>query len=179
MFIESLYFSYIIFIYIIKRNNMLKIETGKDNTVLRTVCDPVKQSEWKQYVKLWKEMVSYIKNPDHAWVWLAAPQVGVTKRVMVCSLIKNWEDEVFSTVLMMNPEILESSHETICDIEEWCLSLPKAKKWFVARSKEIKLSYYDEKQKQKIIRLSGLASVIVQHEIDHLNGELYIDKVEK
>jgi len=81
--------------------------------------------------------------------------------------------------MMINPEILESSDETICDVEEWCLSLPKAKKGFVARYKEIKLSYYDEKQKQKIIRLTGLASVIVQHEIDHLNGELYIDKLEK
>lgn len=158
---------------------MLQIETWKDNKVLRTVCEVVKQSEWKQYVKLGKEMVSYIKNPDHAGVGLAAPQVGVTKRVMVCSLMRDWDDENFSTVLMFNPEILESSDETICDVEEWCLSLPKSKKWFVARQKEIKLSYYDEKQKQKIIRLSGLASVIVQHELDHLNWELYIDKLEK
>jgi len=124
-------------------------------------------------------MVAYIKNPDHAGVWLAAPQVWVTKRIMVCSLLKSWDDENFSTIMMINPEILESSDETICDIEEWCLSLPKTKKGFVARNKEIKLSYYDERGKQKIIRLTGLASVIVQHEIDHLNGELYIDKLEK
>ncbi len=158
---------------------MLKIETWKDNKVLRTICEPIKQSEWKQYVKLGKEMVAYIKNPDHAGVWLAAPQIWVTKRIMVVSLLRDWEDENFSTIMMINPEILEASQEKICDIEEWCLSLPKAKKWFVARHKEIKLSYYDEKQKQKVIRLSGLASVIVQHEIDHLNGELYIDKLEK
>ena len=158
---------------------MLKIETWKDNKVLRTVCEVVKQSEWKQYVKLGKEMLSYIKNPNHAGVGLAAPQVWVTKRIMVCSLMRDWDDENFSTVLMFNPEILESSDETICNIEEWCLSLPKSKKWFVARHKDIKLSYYDERGKQKIIRLSGLASVIVQHEIDHLNGELYIDKLEK
>lgn len=158
---------------------MLHIETWENNSVLRTVCSPVTQSEWKKYVKLWKQMQKYIKNPDHAWVWLAAPQVGITKRVMVCSLMNNWDDEVFSTLIMINPEILESSDETICDIEEWCLSLPKAKKWFVARSRDIKLSYYNEQQKQKIIRISGLASVIVQHEIDHLNWDLYIDKLEK
>ena len=158
---------------------MLKIETWKDNPILRTMCEPVKSSQWKQYVKLGREMVAYIKNPDHAGVGLAAPQVWVTKRIMVCSLLQNWDDENFSTIMMFNPEILDSSSETVCDIEEWCLSLPKAKKGYVARYESIKLSYYDEKQKQKTIRLSGLASVIVQHEIDHLNGELYIDKLEK
>jgi len=157
----------------------LHIETWKDNPILRTVCEPIKSSEWKKYVKLWTEMVKYIKNPDHAGVWLAAPQVWVTKRIMVCSLLQNWDDENFKTIMMLNPEILEKSDTTTCDIEEWCLSLPKAKKGFVARHESIKLSYYDEKQKQKIIRLSGLASVIVQHELDHLNWELYIDKLEK
>lgn len=124
-------------------------------------------------------MVDYIKNPEHAWVWLAAPQVGVTKRIMVVSLIQNWDDENFKTVMMLNPEILEASEEKICDIEEWCLSLPKTKKWFVARHESIKLAYYDEKAKKQVLRLSGLPAVIVQHEIDHLNGELYIDKLEK
>lgn len=158
---------------------MLKIETWKDNPILRTMCEPVKSSEWKQYVKLGREMVAYIKNPDHAGVGLAAPQVWVTKRIMVCSLLQNWDDENFSTIMMINPEILESSNETVCDIEEGCLSLPKTKKGYVARHESIKLSYYDDRGKQKTIRLSGLASVIVQHEIDHLNGELYIDKLEK
>lgn len=158
---------------------MLQIETWKNNPILRTVCDSVKKSEWKQYAKLGREMVAYIKDPDHAGVGLAAPQVGITKRVMVCSLLQNWDDESFSTVMMINPEILEFSSETTCDIEEWCLSLPTTKKGYVARHESIKLSYYDEKGKQKILRLWGLASVIVQHEIDHLNGELYIDKLEK
>ena len=157
----------------------LKIEIWEDNPILRTMCESIKQSEWKQYTKLWAEMVKYIKNPEHAGVWLAAPQIGITKRIMVCSLLRDWEDETFSTIMMLNPEILEASSETTCEIEEGCLSLPKTKKGYVARHESIKLSYYDEKQKQKIIRLSGLASVIVQHELDHLNWELYIDKLEK
>ncbi len=158
---------------------MLKIETWKDNPILRTVCDPVKTSEWKQYVKLGREMVEYIKNPDHAWVGLAAPQVGVTKRLMVVSLLSDWKDENFSTILMINPEILEASVETFDEIEEWCLSLPKTKRGYVARHKEIKLKYYDEKMKEKTLRISGLASAIFQHELDHLNGVLYIDKLAK
>lgn len=156
---------------------MFKIETGKDNKILRTVCEEIKQNEWKQYVKLGKEMIAYIKNPEHAGVWLAAPQVWVTKRIMVVSLLRNWDDESFKTVMMLNPEILEASEETICDIEEWCLSLPKTKRGYVARHKDIKIKYFDEKAKEKILRISWLASAIFQHELDHLNGELYIDKL--
>lgn len=156
---------------------MLTIEIGKDNPTLRTHCDPIKTSEWKQYVKLGQEMLAYIKNPDHAWVGLAAPQVGVTKRIIIVSLMHNWDDESFRTVMMLNPEIIEASDTTISSVEEWCLSLPKTKKGFVARHKEIKLRYYDEKMQEKTLRLSGLASVIVQHEIDHLDGVLYIDKL--
>lgn len=156
---------------------MLHVETWKDNPILRTVCDPIKTSEWKKYTKLGREMISYIKDPDHGWVWLAAPQVGIDKRIIVVSLIHNWDDENFQTVMMLNPEILENSKEKVEDIEEGCLSLPKTKKGFVSRYRDIKLKYYDEKWKEKVLRLTGLPSVIVQHEIDHLNGELYIDKL--
>ncbi len=158
---------------------MLKVETWKNNPVLRTVCDPITRSEWKQYTKLGKQMIDYIKNPDHAWVGLAAPQIGVTKRIVVVSLLYNWDDENFSTIMMINPKILEASSEVIEDIEEGCLSLPKTKKGFVSRYASIKLQYFDEKQKEKTLRLSGLPSVIVQHEIDHLDGVLYIDKLVK
>ncbi len=158
---------------------MLQIETGKNNAVLRTVCDPIKKDEIKRFAKLWKEMIDYIKDPDHAGVWLAGPQIWVTKRIIVVSLLRDWEDETFQTVMMINPEILEYSNEKITDIEEWCLSLPKTKRGYVERYKEIKLKYFDDKFKEKTLRLSGLASVIVQHEIDHLNGELYIDKLVK
>lgn len=158
---------------------MLHIETWKNNKILRTVCAPIKTDEWKKFAKLGREMVAYIKNPDHAGVGLAAPQVWVEKRIIVVSLLHDWEDENFSTVLMINPEILEASQETTKEVEEWCLSLPRTKKWYVARHQNIKLRYFDEKQKEKIIKLSWLASVIVQHEIDHLNGVLYIDKLVK
>ena len=93
--------------------------------------------------------------------------------------MKNWDDENFKTIMMLNPEILEASEEMLMDVEEGCLSLPKTKKGFVARHKEIKIRYYDEKAKENVMKLSGLASVIVQHEIDHLNGVLYIDKLVK
>lgn len=156
---------------------MFTIETWKDNPMLRTVCESVKKSEWNEYVKLGKNMLAYIKDPENGGVGLAAPQIGVSKRILVASLMQDWEDENFSTVLMINPEILEFSEEINDTVEEGCLSLPKTKKGYVARHRDIKVKYFDEKGKEKILRLSGLASIVVQHEIDHLNGVLYIDKL--
>lgn len=159
---------------------MLKIETGKDNPVLRQVCEPIAAHEIQKYAKLGKEMLKYIKSPDHRGVGLAAPQVGVSKRILVASLLDDWEDEVYSTIVMINPEILEHSESITNDIfQEGCLSLPGTKPLYVDRYERIKVGYLDLKGKKKVIWIAWLASVIVQHEIDHLDGILYIDKISK
>ncbi len=154
---------------------MLKIQTGKQNEILRNVSEEIKKSEFDQYIKLWREMIKYIKNPKNMGVWLAAPQVGHNKRVIVVSLLKNREDESFPTVLMINPKILDFSQE--CESEqEWCLSVP----WEngeVERYQKIKLQYIDEKKKEITLLLTGVSARIVQHEIDHLNGILFTDKI--
>lgn len=156
---------------------MLNIEQWKENTILRTISKEIKKEKLSKYVKLGKEMIKYIKDPKNWWVWLAAPQVGYNKRMIVVSMLKDWEDETFPTVMMINPEILEHSPERmICD--EWCLSVPW-EKWKVPRYKEIKLKYFDDKFKEKIIALTGLRSNIVQHEIDHLDGILFTDRIEE
>ena len=89
---------------------MLKIETGPDNPILRTICTPVTQKEFKKYVTLGKEMIRYIKNPDNGGIGLAAPQIGVTKRLIVVSLISDREEKdekPYQTMMMINPEIIE------------------------------------------------------------------------
>ncbi len=154
---------------------MLKIETWTNNKILRNISEKIKKDELKKYVKLWKEMIKYIKNPKHWWVGLAAPQVGYNKRLIVVSLLKDWKDENYSTIMMLNPEILEHNKETETDIE-WCLSLPW-KRAKVERFTKIKLKYTDEKAKEKILYLEWLSARIVQHEIDHLNWILFIDRV--
>jgi len=158
---------------------MLHIETGTENEVLRQTAETIKKSEWSKYVKIGKEMVKYIKNPKHAGVWLAAPQIGISKRMIVVSLLADREDDNFSTVLMINPKITEASTEMTTEFVEWCLSLPDAEKVYLSRHLEIKLQYQDEKGKEKNLRLRGLSSVIVQHEIDHLDGVLYVDRIGK
>jgi len=155
---------------------MLKIEVGKDNKILRTVSSDIKRFEYKKYVKLGNEMIKYIKNPKHGWVWLAAPQVWHNKRLIVNSLIRDWEsEESFKTIMMMNPIIVDHSESTNSDIEG-CLSVPW-KKGKVARFDNIKLIYMDEKWQEKTLILDSLRARIVQHEIDHLDWILFTDKL--
>ena len=155
---------------------MLHIETWKQNIILRTVSKPIKTQEFKKYLKLGKEMLKYIKNPKHGWVWLAAPQVGHDKRLIVVSLLKDRDDENFSSVIMINPEILDRSDSMNVDVE-WCLSVPW-EKGKVRRYDSIRLRYNDEKGKEKSLILNWLSARIVQHEIDHLDGILFTDKLE-
>ena len=156
---------------------MNKIEIWENNKILRIVSEQITQKEIKKYIKLGKEMKKHIKNPKNWGVWLAAPQIWVNKRLIVVSLLKNWDDEMYPTVIMINPEILENSKEEQI-FEEWCLSLPWIK-WNVSRFKWIKLKYFDEKFKENIIYLEWLSSTIIQHEIDHLNWILFIDRIKE
>ena len=152
---------------------MLQIETWTKNPILRKVAEKVNIKNYSSAVKLWKEMVKYIKNPDNGWVWLAAPQVWHSIQLCVVSLLKDREDENFKTIILINPVIKEHSEDIECE-SEWCLSVPW-ENWEVERYKSIKLEYMDEKKAKKTLILSGLSARIVQHEIDHLNGKLFID----
>ena len=156
---------------------MFKIQQGYENVILRTVSLAIKPSQIQGAAKLGKDMVKYIKNPDNGWVWLAAPQIGHNIRVIVVSLMKDWDDENFSTIMMINPQILYASDATEVD-EEGCLSVPW-EKGMVARATDIKLVYLDDKGKTKTLILDHLRARIVQHEIDHLDGVLFTDKLEK
>jgi len=152
---------------------MFKIETWNNNPMLRKVAEKVHDTEFKKIVKLWKEMIKYIKDPENWWVWLAAPQIWISKKLVIVSMLKNREDEKFKTTMMINPEILEYGEET--DIEtEWCLSVPWIK-WKVERPTMIKIQFQDEKNTKKSLILKWLQARIVQHEIDHINWKLFID----
>lgn len=101
----------------------LTIEIGSENEILRSVSDVIKSSELKQYRSLADTMIKHIKNPDNWWVGLAAPQVGINKRLIVVSLMRDYEDEAYRTIAMINPEIIEHS-EIKCIDTEGCLSVP-------------------------------------------------------
>ena len=155
----------------------LQIQTWDQNEILRSVSDMIKPSEVRQYRSLAEDMIRYIKNPDNGWVGLAAPQVGVNKRLIVVSLMKTYEDDTFRTIAMINPEIVEHSEERCMD-KEGCLSVP-GESGEVERWNWVKITFLDPEGKKYAMKLTDLAARIIQHEIDHLDGILFTDKVEE
>jgi|GEM_PF-562116 len=128
------------------------IQTGETNDILRTVSAPVSKEELRKYVRLGEDMVRYIKNPDHGGVGLAAPQVGINKRVIAVSLLRHADDEKYRTIPMINPEIIEHGYEMECD-NEGCLSVPGLQ-GDVDRYKQIKVQYLDSSLRSQTMILS-------------------------
>ncbi len=153
----------------------LKIQTGEDNEILRSISTPIAQNEIKKYRSTAEDMVKHIKNPDNWGVWLAAPQIWVNKRLIVVSLMKTYDDETYRTIAMINPDIIEHSEDRCADTE-WCLSVP-GESGEVERWTWIKVNFLDIDGKKYAMKLTDLAARIVQHEIDHLDGVLFTDKV--
>ena len=106
-------------------------------------------------------------------IGLAAPQVGIQKRLLVIDL--NFEDPNEPPNVFINPEIISSS-ATLDTYEEGCLSIPGVY-LNVLRPSSIKLSYRDEMGRPKKMTADGLMARCIQHEIDHLNGVCFVDKV--
>lgn len=109
---------------------------------------------------------------DAPGVGLAAPQVGVLKRLVVLDC--SGQDEPNDLIVAVNPEVVAS--EGNCLEEEGCLSVPGfyAK---VPRSAQVKLRYQDLEGQQQERDADGLLAVAIQHEIDHLDGTLFVDRL--
>lgn len=103
-------------------------------------------------------------------VGLAAPQIGVLSRLIVMDCVKEGTPE---PTVMFNPEVLSSSVETNV-YEEGCLSIPDQFAE-VTRPKEVRVGWIDMDGNPQEKEFDGLWSTCVQHEIDHLNGKLFID----
>lgn len=109
---------------------------------------------------------------------LAAPQVGVTKRIIV--LDPNPSDEDLSLrqpMYLINPEIVWSSDEMVL-FKEGCLSLPDQRAE-VERHEKVRVRFLDYNGKEQEILADDLLAIILQHEIDHLDGVLYIDHISR
>ena len=108
-------------------------------------------------------------------IGLAAIQIGVPQRMLVVDLSK--EGEVNKPLFIANPEIVWASDE-IGDYEEGCLSIPEYFE-MVQRPKEVKLRYLDRQGEAMELHAGGVLATCLQHEIDHLNGVLFIDHISK
>ena len=105
-------------------------------------------------------------------IGLAAPQIGILQRLVVLDCVKA-DEETPRPLVMFNPEIVASSDETNV-YEEGCLSLPEQ---FadVTRPAEVEVKWLDKNGDEQQEVFTGLWATCAQHEIDHLNGKLFID----
>lgn len=108
---------------------------------------------------------------DAPGIGLAAPQIGVLSRLIVMDCVKDEGDP--EPMVMFNPEILASSDDTNV-YEEGCLSIPDQFAE-VTRPKEVRVGWIDQNGNPQEKDFDGLWATCVQHEIDHLNGKLFID----
>ncbi|MGC2854773.1 peptide deformylase [Novispirillum sp. DQ9] len=104
-------------------------------------------------------------------VGLAAPQVGVARQVIVVDAADEGQEP--APLRMANPQIIWASDE-IKEYEEGCLSVPEQYD-LVKRPAEIKVRYLDHQNEVREIHADGLLAVVLQHEIDHLAGTLFVD----
>ena len=112
---------------------------------------------------------------DAPGIGLAGPQVGELKRLIVMDCSR--DDEKSELWQMINPEVIELSEDN-STLEEGCLSIP-GHTAEVSRPDWIKLRFTDIKGKEQQIKAEGLLAACIQHEIDHLNGILFIDHISK
>lgn len=110
---------------------------------------------------------------DAPGIGLAAPQVGVLKRVIVLDIGARGNGEA-KPMALINPEIISSKGET--SFEEGCLSVPEFTA-DVTRPEEVKVKGINQKGETVEIECDGLLAIVLQHEIDHLNGILFIDRL--
>lgn len=148
----------------------LKIITGEKNPILRAVSVPVKKFDagLKKFAKDLKNTLITTNG-----FGIAAPQVGKNIRMFVAVLNHGSQNEIVLT--MVNPEIKAHSEEILI-AEEGCLSLP-GQYGKVERFKSVRVQFFDLDGGRQILELSDLNARVIQHEIDHLDGVLFIDRM--
>jgi len=111
---------------------------------------------------------------DAPGIGLAAPQVNISERIIVMDCGRDEEPELYK---MINPEIIASSQERSV-LEEGCLSIPNQTA-DVERPAHVDVRYLDVDGNEQILHCEGLLAACVQHEIDHLDGVLFIDHISR
>lgn len=160
---------------------ILTVDNLQDSLFLRQHCRNfnVPDINSPEYVTLVEKMKSTVTDPDIDGVGLAAPQVGISRRLIV---VKRFDKEGEPFEAYVNPFILETKGE-LQKGPEVCLSLPN-RKGDVPRYQEITVKYTDpnsdrlDQPREIVEEVSGYTAVIFQHEIDHLDGILYTDKID-
>jgi peptide deformylase len=144
---------------------------------IRLIGDPVLRSKSRQVNKITEKTKDLLSNMADTMynaqgVGLAAPQVGVLQRIIIIDV-----EDGHGLIELINPEIIYSSEEKEI-MEEGCLSIP-GRRDYVIRPDKVEVKGLNPDGKEVVIKADGLKARALQHEIDHLEGVLFIDKVAK
>lgn len=152
---------------------IVQIDDRKDNP-LRSIAVPVKKSEFgtKELKETIKTMLETLAKENDG-VALAAPQVGISKRIFVVSPASYDENAKWKPLVFINPELTKASKKMV-EQQEGCLSV----RWIYGKTHRhvsATVEAYDENGNKFSFGASGLLAHIFQHEMDHLDGILFID----
>lgn len=139
------------------------------NEKLRIKCEPI-ENITPEMVKLAKNMYQTMLDSKIPGIGLAAPQIGEKYRIFVMKFHGN-------PIYFFNPVILRKN-PTKMKFKEGCLSFPD-EFYEIKRSKEVWVKYLNVRGQQKVKKFINLYAICVQHEIDHLNGILFTDYLDK
>lgn len=167
------------------------------NPTLRAVAEDVTFPLSDQDIILGEKMMQFLKNSQdpviaekmglRGGVGLAAPQLDISKRI-IAVLVPNPEDadgnppkEAYSLAeVMYNPKVVAHSVQDAALAEgEGCLSVDREVPGYVVRHSRVTVEYVDKNGEKKRIKLRGYNSIVVQHEIDHTNGIMFYDHINK
>jgi peptide deformylase len=143
-----------------------------DEKILRQVSNPLKSVD-EAARRLFDDMLETMY--DAPGIGIAAIQIGQAQRMVVIDVAK--EGEAKQPLFLANPEIIWASPQ-LGDYEEGCLSIPDFYE-MVERPLEVKVRYLDRKGEPMEVHAKGVMATCLQHEIDHLNGVLFIDHISK
>ncbi len=141
---------------------------------LKTRCAPVAAGD-ADVDALIQNLVDTMLASGHS-VGVAAPQIGDLRRVAVVDVSRSklGRDNHHGLLTMVNPEIISHSGQKV--MREGCMSVPDYT-GNVTRAEEIVVEFLDRDNSERVIRASGFEAVAIQHELDHLDGLLFLDRV--
>ena len=153
-----------------------KINNKKDSLLLRTKSSYIKPNPKDPILRNFiKRLYATVSDSMSMGVGIAAPQVGILKNII---WVQRFDKENFPFEVYLNPKIVSYSEEKQT-LNEGCLSIPDRTETLNSRSYAITIEYDTMNAEHKSEIVNSFTSVVFQHEIDHLNGILYLDHLQK
>lgn len=160
----------------LKPMRVYKINNKRDSLLLRTKSSYIKPNPKDPILqKFVKRLYATVRDSMSMGVGIAAPQVGVLKNII---WVQRFDKENFPFEVCLNPKIVDYSEQKQT-IKEGCLSIPDRMETLNSRSYAITIEYDTMNAEHKSETINSFTSVVFQHEIDHLNGILYLDHLQK